>query len=100
MEIEWAQQGGGRLAAGGGGAAVGDGGVGSLDWSGMFKRRNGDGRPGPRLCLGVESWGVDMKVCKFLQLLLVMTNDGAHLQAKAKFWGLLVNKEKGYKKEV
>lgn len=50
MEIERAQQGGGRLAAGGGGAAVGDGGVRSLEGSGVFKRRHGNGCPGPRLC--------------------------------------------------
>ena len=50
MKIERAQQGGGRLAAGGRGAAVGDGGVRSLERSGVFKGRHGDGRPGPRLC--------------------------------------------------
>lgn len=50
MKIERAQQGGGRLAAGGRGAAVGDGGVRSLERSGVFKRRHGDGRSGPRLC--------------------------------------------------
>lgn len=50
MEVEGAQQGGGRLAAGGGGAAVGDGGVGSLERSGVFERRHRDGCPGPRLC--------------------------------------------------
>lgn len=37
MEIERAQQGGGRLAAGGGGAAVRDGGVRPLERSGVFK---------------------------------------------------------------
>lgn len=37
MEIEGAQQGGGRLAAGGGGAAVGDCGVRPLERGHVFK---------------------------------------------------------------
>lgn len=37
VEIEGAQQGGGRLAAGGGGAAVGDGGVRPLERGHVFK---------------------------------------------------------------
>lgn len=50
MEVEGAQQGGGRLAAGGGGAAVGDGGVGPLKRSAVLERRHRDGRPRPTLC--------------------------------------------------
>lgn len=52
MEVERAQQRGGGLAAGGGGAAVGDGGVGSLEGSGVFKGRHSNGRPGPGFCCG------------------------------------------------
>lgn len=52
MEVERAQQRGGGLAAGGGGAAVGDGGVGSLEGSGVFKGRHRNGRPGPGFCCG------------------------------------------------
>jgi len=67
MEVERAQQGGGRLAAGGGGAAVGDGGVRSLEGSGVFKRRHRDGGPGPGLC-----WWRQRGSCEIIG---VMTSD-------------------------
>lgn len=50
VEIKRSQQGGGWLAAGGGRAAVGDGGVRSLERSGVFKWRHRDGSSRPRLC--------------------------------------------------
>lgn len=68
MKIERAQQGGGRLAAGGGGAAVGDGGVGSLERSGVFKGRHRDGCSGPRLCCQGRQTNTSLT---FLRLLLM-----------------------------
>lgn len=50
VEVEGAQQGGGRLAARRGGAAVGDGGVGPLEGGTVLERRHCNGRPHSRLC--------------------------------------------------
>lgn len=55
VQVERAQQGGGRLAAGGRGAAVGDGGVRPLEGGGVLVRGHGDGGPGPRLCRGRQA---------------------------------------------
>lgn len=61
MEVERAQQGGGGLAAGGGGAAVGNGGMGSLEGSGVFKGGHRNGRPAPGLC-GEKTESVEEKM--------------------------------------
>lgn len=50
VQVERAQQGGGRLAAGRRGAAVGDGGVRPLEGGCVLVGGHGDGSPGPRLC--------------------------------------------------
>lgn len=50
VQVERAQQGGGRLAAGRRGAAVGDGGVRPLEGGCVLVGGHGDGSSGPRLC--------------------------------------------------